>query len=709
MIFIDGFGKFIVFFFTVAVLSIPCKAQTWQVLDPSSSQNLFESEHFVVRFNNDDGVTLNSSQIQNGLNQLEKYWKFYVDTLRFTPPYDGISTKYKVDVWLSNSGYASGAGTGERHPAMWVSNDGYLAGDWALVHELAHCFQFSCRSFRDSKFVGWFWETHAEFMASLYTNEVRQVEFQINTPHLHAGSTRFRYGQWLFLEYLKDEYGISVINDMWNKAYKPENPSYLQEEPFLVLARNLGWTQSELNDHFAKCAMRNVTWDYKRKSIFAKAFSYNEIDTYRRGRLTLLDTVNLSKRRFQVSHWGAPQRWGYNLVRLYPDAGATNVKIIFQGVIQTEAAISKFDAGKDLPSSVPVPHSGWRWGIVAVSRDGSPRYSQIQASESGTLNIEVNSSDSSLWLLVMGAPSQNESLFWNQAYNSIYRYPWMVQFENAYPQGFQPGADSLPIGIKGARHVNGGGWVASTANVAATAYIGTHAIVLGNARVQDKARIDGYACIKGNAIVKDTAIVTDRAIVSDNAIIYGNATICGAAGVYGSSKVFDKAIVKNLSCVTGTSNISGNSVVGSVEYASFNNRKISGTAQALADIDLTKDLTSGIYIGGEISTSSDDQLALSRIKVPGEVTALPPYVWNEEVHTFNNPVAITRKSTETIKIAGNHLRINGYTDGILTIHSFDLSGKMVWEKKVLSKNGKAEMVIPCGAEGWRHFKIINKK
>lgn len=97
---------------------------------------------------------------------------------------------------------------------------------------------------------------------------------------------------------------------------------------------------------------------------------------------------------------------------------------------------------------------------------------------------------------------------------------------------------------------------------------------------------------------------------------------------------------------------------------------------------------------GKISTSSDDKLALSRIKVPGEVTALPPYVWNEEVHTFNNPVAITRKSTETIKIAGNHLRINGYTDGILTIHSFDLSGKMVWEKKVLSKNGKAEMVIP---------------
>lgn len=694
-------------FASAAFFAVPCLAQTWQVLNPSKSQNIVESRHFVVRYDNDDGVTLTSSQIQTGLGQLEKYWNYYVDSIGFKQPYDGSTTGYKVDVWVAKDNYyASGSGTSDSHPEMWVNNDGFLAGDWALVHELMHCFQYCTRSFRDSKFVGWFWETHAEFSASLYNNDIRNVEFQVDSPHLHAGSTRFRYGQWIFLEYIKDQYGISAVNDMWNKAYKPDNSSYLKEEPFLVLARNKGWSQGQLNDEFGKYAMHNVTWDYKRKSILKKAFSYKNLGTSKQGRITILDTMNLSKRRFQVPSFQAPQRWGYNLVRLYPDKGVSSVRVTFQGVAQTVPEISKFDKCRDVPSTVPAPHSGWRWGIVAVSRDGSPRYSELQSSHSGILDVPVNQSDSSLWLVVLGAPEQNESLFWNQSYNSIYRYPWMAQFENAYPEGYQVGADSLPAGTRGARHSNGGGWVASTATVGNTAYIGPHALVLETAKVLGNARIDGYACVKGSAVVKDSAVVTGHAIVAENAQIYGKALVTDEAGVYGTSKIYGNAVVKCLSCVTGSSVICDKAVAGSVEYAEFNGRTLSGTAQALADIDLTTNLSSGIYIGGEIAAASDDTIAASRTVVPGEVTIMPPYTWDETSAITANRIVNYSGKKGAFRIIDSRLRLTGWPDGILRVFSVNAAGRVMWKTSVVSVNGFAEAKIPSKAAGWRHI-VVN--
>lgn len=706
-------GKNHIRFFAFSVLCLfftsqikPLQAQAFEVRNPSSSQNIHESDHFVVRYDNDDGVTLSSAQIQTGLNQLEGYWHFYVDSVGFTPPYDGLTPKYKVDVFVSNEGYATGSGVDDIHPTMWLSNSGFTSGDWALVHELAHCFQFCTRSFRDSRFVGWFWETHAEFMSSLYTNEVRNVAFQVNSPHLHAGSTRFRYGQWLFFEYLKDTYGIAAVNDLWNNAYKPENREYLQEEPFLVLARNMQWSQSDLNDAFGTWAMHNATRDYRRAKMLTTVFNYTNLTAERRGRVTLLDTMNLSRRRFQVPGYWAPQRWGYNLVRLYPDPGAASVRITFQGVMQTTPAITKFDAGNNLPSTVPTPHCGWRWGTVAVGADGSPRYSKLQSAAEGTLDQPVNSTDKSLWLVVLGAPEQNESLFWDQAYNSIYRYPWMVQFENAWPEGFQPGADSLPAGVHGVRHSNGSGWVASTASVEATAWVGPHARVLGTAKVQGNARIEGYATVQGNATVKDDAVVSGRAIVTENAQVNGEALVTDAAGIYGTAKIFDNAVVNHLSCITGASQISGTAVAGSVEYAPFYNRTLSGTAQALADIDLTTNLSAGIYIGGEITAPSTDNIAASRTTVPGEVTASRPFTWNETAASQPPAIASRGLMTPQWRIVNSRLTVTGIPDGTVRLRSFDAIGRILWEKQVRSVNGCAQTPVPQRARGWSHITVL---
>ena len=48
------------------------------------------------------------------------------------------------------------------------------------------------------------------------------------------------------------------------------------------------------------------------------------------------------------------------------------------------------------------------------------------------------------------------------------------------------------------KHVNGGGWVANTADVSETAYIGPNARVFGNAQVSDDTWVSGDDRVFGN-------------------------------------------------------------------------------------------------------------------------------------------------------------------------------------------------------------------
>lgn len=79
---------------------------------------------------------------------------------------------------------------------------------------------------------------------------------------------------------------------------------------------------------------------------------------------------------------------------------------------------------------------------------------------------------------------------------------------------------------QGARHPNGGGWVARSATVAPTAYVGPDCMVLDGAKVLDRAIIEDYAIVSG-----------DEVVVKDHAKVYGKAIVCGAAELSGYARV----------------------------------------------------------------------------------------------------------------------------------------------------------------------------
>jgi hypothetical protein len=144
--------------------------------------------------------------------------------------------------------------------------------------------------------------------------------------------------------------------------------------------------------------MHNITWDYKDPpptsgtdpgALYRQTWGSIENPqgwTDRRLRLTRLESLDADwaqNRRFVSPYYWAPQRWGYNVVKLHPEAGATRVRVIFRGVTQSGA------------------NSGWRYGLVATNSGlTTSRYSSLESGADGEIDFCVNAGEN----LYLGSP-----------------------------------------------------------------------------------------------------------------------------------------------------------------------------------------------------------------------------------------------------------------------------------------------------------------
>jgi hypothetical protein len=284
----------------------------------------------------------------------------------------------------------------------------------------------------------------------------------------------------------------------------------------------------------------------------------------------------------------APQRWGYNVVKLHPDAGRDHVTVTFRGVVQQASAAASLPGLADEPETIPSPASDWRWGVVAVGADGKSRMTALQRGAKGTTSIAVHPGDTGLYLVVMATPSEMQKIRWDQPWYSIYRYPWMVEFDGALPDAPEP----IPGGH---RHPNGGGWVGPQANVAASAYVGPYARVISGT-VSGKARIE------------------DHAVVLDKAQVLGDAVVSGLTVLRGDTVIKDKAHAATAMLALG-------------EYE--RGIVLSGTARNIGDVEQRGGSAStGVFYGFvDPGTVKDAKHGADLTAPVPEVTAKPRYRW----------------------------------------------------------------------------------
>lgn len=522
------------------------------------------------------------------LNKLEYYLALYVDTFGFiTNKHTGNMGTYKfpiviTDTWTTAypGGYANGGSTDGVIGSMWVHPSATKGSGFVIAHEFAHMcqamipIQYSGKGIKDpndnSYALGMFWESHANFMAFTATGDIARAYPQrfLNTTMLHFSSTAHYYENNFFLQYLLDDYGMETINKIWRNANQGQHP-------LMSLRANEGWTQDRLNDEFGKYAQRNVTWDYSIHDNMMKVIKgLNEAEACRQ--YTYVDTAMLNPGWYVVPKYMAPADYGYNIIPLYREPGATQIGLQFQGYPNTSAG-----------------GAGWRYSFVAVDADGKPRYSPIRSSAYGNTTFDLTENDQELYLVVTGAPTTHHNYIWTPGWPRIYRYPYRFALTGAKPAGQAPGYNSQKDVYPGKPHPNGGGWVANTANVASTAYVGPYAQVLNYATVSGNARIDGHAIVKGSATVSGNAVVRGNAIVGSSAKVRENAVVEQAARVFYNSDIFGSARIQG-SPIVYSSSVSGSAIIKDLAW--LDGATVSGTAIIGGDAEDFKTISAGTYL-----------------------------------------------------------------------------------------------------------------
>jgi len=462
---------------------------TWRAGGPQPSQASFklvkESAHFT--FYSDEAVS--DSDLALAVDVLENtVWQNLFNTNLMMPePFHDRADKIKPAIHIhSNWGLTGGGwvdGQGLMHLGMWIGT-GALRDNWGLTHEFTHGWQswagydggMTCTQ---SNTCGWIFESHANFTPHQlpgYQSNVHCSEMLANAPHMYLGSTRDRYCNWQFMEFLKDKYGPQAVTQIWTTS---------GSDPLLNIQKSRDWSLAQLNDFIGDWAMHNVIWDYKATPGAFRQTYGNITVTDRAERmhrlmpLEALDSDWAVNRRFVAPFYGAPQRFGYNVVRLYPAADATTVTVTFRGIAQSGA------------------DADFRWGLVATdSQFASARYSALQKGLDGALTFRVKAGEP-LFMVVAATPSVYRTVVWDQDYATIWRYPYMIELANAWPQGFQNGKlDACPSGT--VRHDNGGG--CAPPSTPASVYVGPYARVLPGAQASGSARIEDQAIVVNGSV-----------------------------------------------------------------------------------------------------------------------------------------------------------------------------------------------------------------
>jgi hypothetical protein len=571
---------------TTAPPQAQCVAGTWK--DPGSTTGdplQCESAHFAVHA---PAGTITSTQCSAATDELEnQIWPMRFGSPMFEPePFCKSASKSKVSIVIHGEYGLTGGCWGNGLPGMWVG-PGATADHWGLAHEFTHAWQcsvgtgLSCGSGPNT--CGWIYESHANWSAQqlpeYHTTNVHCSELLANAPHLYLGSTRDRYCNWQFMEYLKDRYCYQAVTDIWTSA----TPG---ADPFTNIMKTRGWTLSQLNNFLGDWAMHDVTWDYQdpapestaggnQGGLFRSSYGLptDTSRTERRIRLVQMEPLDAgvaADRRFVSPFYWAPQRWGYDVVRLLPDAGATHVTVTFRGVEQSGAS------------------ADFRWGLVATDAAiATPRYSALQRGTDGALDFCVRAGES-LFLVVMATPSAQQAIVWDQAYPSIYRYPFMIQLANAWPDSYPGGAQApCPTGLS--RVANGGGCGPST--LPASVFVGPYATVLAGTTVTGNARIEDHATVA-------------RGTVSGGTV--GALTLVGSNTAYAFS-------------------IGGTATAQTTFYPlGFfeSGQSIAGSARLFGDVEFRGagfSESTGSFYGYVDSTIASETI--------GDVTTPPPYAW----------------------------------------------------------------------------------
>ncbi len=417
-----------------------------------------ESEHFVIYW--EKGLTRQSNgnivggasgsvcNVNTLLANAERIWDVYVDKLGFLKPGESTTDKVKIAMFIVNQAdwRADGSGvdgqywtvsgttktakdskTGVFHCNPWAASDNVT-----VAHEIGHTFQYLVSADlgmshglnyvlgTNSKGNEW-WEDCANWQAhKVYPAEQFKSNWGNNQDihHLNILHEDGRYNNCYYQDWWMQQRGLDVVGRVWRESQKPECPIKAYMRIFGLDEQTFADEQFTGYAHIA--AMDIDSW---------KTYGQGLIGCERQ-RLMEVPAATVDKYLGGDNSWWivnpdyCPQNYGYNANPLKVPAEGTVVKAQFKGL-----------AGCDGYRSINPSYAGWRYGLVAYSKDGTRIYGDMGRDAEGEVSITVPEGCTHLWLVVMGAPTKYWTHAWDDDVANDEQWPYAVRFTGTDPYG----------------------------------------------------------------------------------------------------------------------------------------------------------------------------------------------------------------------------------------------------------------------------------
>lgn len=319
--------------------------------------------------------------LKNVLSKAESFYRYYRDSLHFLKG-ETKADQYRMMVMInySEDGTAYGGAYDNEIGALWVTP--FRLKDPkcnVIAHELGHSFQAQIGADGHLNLKGGpIWEMTSQWMLfnvnpHWMTDENYHLVDYLKQTHLALMHPQNMYHSPYMLEYWTDKHGPEIIAAVWNDAEKGE-------DPVSAYQRLSGIDQERFNDEVFEAAQKFMTWDFDRVRHYAKPYAnmhYSKIKQEAQGWYTIAEE-------------NCPQNYGYNGIRLELPAPGKNIRINFEGLSPQGQA------------------GGWRYGLVAVDKEGKVHYGRMQNKSEGKFKYRIPKNGlSQLWLVVSTAPAQH--------------------------------------------------------------------------------------------------------------------------------------------------------------------------------------------------------------------------------------------------------------------------------------------------------------
>lgn len=425
-----------------------------------------QSEHFFVFWEPGFGDNPNAESVPEALRvdiddllqKAEQFYKTNVEKLGMATVGQGKSVldNHKMQIYLlyQTEWLATGSGYDDKIGALWVNPSTCKPVGSTIGHEIGHSFQYQVSA--DKLFTGEatpidradgsqlvpagfrygfgengaggcaYWEQCAQWQSFQdYPNECFDQDAHyavwLKNHHRHFNHEFMRYASYWFQYWFTEKHGIESYARIWKESKYPEDP--LQTYMRIYCNNSLDALYKDLYAYSAHCADYDfkAVHQYKKEAAINYSTKLYKNDGY-----------------YQVAYTNCPGTTGFNLIPLNVPASG-KVSATLEGLAPGSALAADdpgtvVDGDGNAKSTVTKYNSqsntqqNYRYGFVAITKDGKSHYGEMHTGKKGTATYEVPANTERLYLCVLAAPDKYNRNVWDDDETNDEQWPYRVKF-----------------------------------------------------------------------------------------------------------------------------------------------------------------------------------------------------------------------------------------------------------------------------------------